>query len=223
MVTTILHTRQQKRHRGKEQTFGLCDKARVEWFERNITETCILSYVKKMTRGSSTHEAGYSKPVLWGNLEEWGGEGGGRGVQDRGSYVHQWLIHVNIWQKSPQYCKVIILSHVWLFATPWTAACQASLSITITQSLLKLIAIKSVMPSNHLILHCSLLLPSIFPSIKVFSNELVLRLKSFSFNINPSNEYSGLTSFRMDCVDLPAVQGILKSLLQHHSSKASIL
>ena len=121
------------------------------------------------------------------------------------------------------------LSCVRLFATPWTAACQASLPITNSQSLLKLMSIELVMPSNHLILgHPLLLPPSIFLSIRVFSNESVLRIRwpkywSFSFNISPSNEYSGLISFRMDWFDLLAVQGILKSLLQHHSSKASIL
>ena len=111
--------------------------------------------------------------------------------------------------------------------TPWTAACQASLSITNTQNLLKLMSTELVMPSNHLILcHPLLLLPSIFPSIRVFSNESVLCLrwpKYFSFSISPFNEYSGLISFRMDWLDLLAVQGTLKSLLQHHSSKASIL
>ena len=121
-----------------------------------------------------------------------------------------------------------LLSHVRLFATPWTAACQASLSITNSQSLLKLMSIESVMPSNHLILCCLLLfLPSIFPSIRVFSNESVLHIRwpknwSFSFSISPSNEYSGLIFFRMDWLDLLAVQGTLKSLLQHYSSKASI-
>ena len=114
-------------------------------------------------------------------------------------------------------------------ATPWTAAHQASLSITNPQSLLKLMSIESVMPSNHLILCRPLLLPpSIIPSIRVFSNESVLRIRwpkywSFSFNISPSNEYSGLISFRIDWFALLAVQGTLKSLLQHHSSKASIL
>ena len=113
--------------------------------------------------------------------------------------------------------------------TPWTAAHQASLSITNSQSLLKLMSIELVMPSNHLTLCCRLLLlPSIFPSIRVFSNESVLCIKqpkdwSFSFNISPSNEYSGLISFRKSWLDLLAVQGTLKSLLQHHSSKASIL
>ena len=120
-------------------------------------------------------------------------------------------------------------NHVHLFVIPWTAAHQASLSITNSRSLLKLMSIESVMPSNHLILcHPLLLLPSILPSIRVFSNESVLCIRwpkywSFSLSIRPSNEYSGLISFRMDRFDLLAVQGTLKSLLQHHSSKASIL
>ena len=114
-------------------------------------------------------------------------------------------------------------------ATPWTAAHQASLSFTISWSLLKLMSIKSVMPSNRLVpCHPRLLLPSVFPSIRVFSSESVLRIRwpkywSFSFSISPSNEYSGLISFRIDWLELLAVQGTLKSLLQHHSSKASIL
>ena len=125
------------------------------------------------------------------------------------------------------YSSVQSLNRVRLVVTPWTAACQASLSITNSRSLLKLMSIESVMPSNHLIL-CSLLLPSIFPSIKVFSNESVLCIKwpkywNFSFSISPSNEYSGLISFRIEWLDVLAVQGTLKSLLQHHSSKASIL
>ena len=121
------------------------------------------------------------------------------------------------------------LSCVRLFEAPWTATRQASLSITNSQSLLKLMSVGSVMPSNNLSLCCPLLLPpSIFPSIKVFSNESVLHIRgpkywSFSFKISPSNEYSGLISFRMDWLDLLAVQRTLKSLLQHHSSKASIL
>ena len=128
-----------------------------------------------------------------------------------------------------QHVSVQSLSRVRLFATPWTMACQASLPITNSLSLLKLMSIESVMPSNHLILcHPLLLLPSIFPSIRVFSNESFLCIMwpkywSFSFNISPSNEYSGLISFRMDWLDLLAVQGTLKSLLQHHSSKASLL
>jgi len=125
--------------------------------------------------------------------------------------------------------SVQLLSHVQLFETPWTAARQASLSITNYWSLLKLMPIESVMPSNYLILcHPLLLLTSIFPSIRVFSNEAVLCIRwpkywSFIFNISPSNEHSGLISFRMDWLDVLAVQGTLKSLLQHHSSKASII
>ena len=128
-----------------------------------------------------------------------------------------------------QFSSVQSLSCVPLFATSSTAACQASLSLTNSQSLLKLMSIESVRPSNHLIL-CRplLLLPSIFPSIRVFSNESILCIRwpkywSFSFSISPSNEYSGLISFRMDWLDILAVQGTLKSLLQHHSSKASVL
>ena len=125
--------------------------------------------------------------------------------------------------------SVLLLSPVQLLVTLWTAAHQASLSITNSPSLLKLVSIKLVMPSNHLILCCPLLLPpSIFTSIRVFSNESVLCIRwpknwSFSFSISPSNEYSGLISFRIDWLDLLAVQGTLKSLLQHHISKASIL
>ena len=112
--------------------------------------------------------------------------------------------------------------------TPWTAACQASLFTTNSPSLLKLMSIESVMPSNHLILCHPLLLPSVFPSIRIFSNESVLCTRwpkywSFNFSISPSNEYSGLISIRIDWLDLLIVQGTLKSLLQHHSSKASIL
>ena len=122
------------------------------------------------------------------------------------------------------------LSRIQLFATPWTAAHQVSLSFTISRSLLKLMSMESVMPSNHLFLcHPLLLLPSIFLSIRVFSNESVLRIRQPKYwscnfsSISPSNEYSGLISFRMDWLDLLAVQGIPKSLLQHHSSKVPIL
>ena len=127
------------------------------------------------------------------------------------------------------FSSVQLLSHVQLLSTPWIAACQTSLSITNSWSLLKLMSFELVKPSNHLIL-CRplLLLPSIFPSIRVFSNESVLHIRlpkywSLSFSISPSNEHSGLMSFRTDWSDLLAVQGTLKSLLQHHSSKASIL
>ena len=128
-----------------------------------------------------------------------------------------------------QFSSVQSLSCVQLFATPWTAALQASLSVTSSQSLLKLMSIELVMSSNHLILYFPLLLlPSIFPSIRVFSSKSVLCIRwlkywSFSFNTYPSSEYSGLISFRMDWFDLLAVQGTLKSLFQYHSSKASIL
>ena len=117
------------------------------------------------------------------------------------------------------------LIHVQLFAIPWTAACQASLSMTDSWSLLKLMSIESVMPSIHLIFCCPLLLPpSIFPSIRVFSNESVLLIRWPKYwNFSPSNEYSGQISFRMDWLDLLAVQGTLNSLLQHHNSEASIL
>ena len=136
-------------------------------------------------------------------------------------YCSEHFIYNNIFYP---FSSVQLLSCVQLFATPWTAAQQASLSTTNFQSLFKLMSIKSVMPSNHLILcHPLFLLPSIFPSIRVFSNESVLCIRwpkywSFSFSINPSNEYSGLISFRMDWLDLLAVQGTLKSLLQHQGT-----
>ena len=136
------------------------------------------------------------------------------------SYILLWVLGCIQFSSVAQLCPTV---------TPWTAARQASLSITNSRSLLKLMSSESVMPSNHLILCCPLLLlPSIFPSIRVFSNESALCMRwlkycSFSFNISPSNEYSGLISFRMDWLDLFAVQGTLKCLLQHHSSKASIL
>ena len=125
--------------------------------------------------------------------------------------------------------SVQLLSCIWLFLTPWTAACQASLSLTKSRSLLKLMSIESVMPSNHLIL-CRplLLLPSTFPSLRVFSNESVLHIRwpkfwNFSLSLSLSNEHPGLISFRMDWLDLLKVQGTLKCVLQHHGSKASIL
>ena len=135
-----------------------------------------------------------------------------------------WAFQSHFYISSVQSC-----SPVRIFATPWTVAHQASLSNTNSRDLIKLMYVESVMSSNHLINWCPLLLPpAIFPSIRVFSNESVLHIRwpkdwSFSFNISPSNEYSGLISFRMDWLDLLAVQGTLKSVLQHHSSKASIL
>ena len=148
------------------------------------------------------------------------------------TYVYVIKINIHRSRKTAPLRSVLsvqLLNRVQLFATPWTAACQVSLSNTNSRSLLKLTSIKSVMPSNHLILCRSLLLlPSVFPSIKVFSNESVLHIRwpkywSFNFSISPSNEYSGLISFRINWLDLLAVQGTLKSLLQHHSSKVSIL
>ena len=136
------------------------------------------------------------------------------------SYFKSW--EMMLWKCYTQFSSVQSLSRVWLFATPWIAACQASLSITNSRSSLKLMSIELVMPSNHLILcHPLLLLPPIPPSIRVFSNESTLRMRwpkdgSFSFSIGPSKEHPGLISFRMDCLDLLAVQGTLKSLLQHH-------
>ena len=154
--------------------------------------------------------------------------GGGCGV----SWCPHWS-HGSIWWRCSfllkQFSSVQSLSHVWLFATPWTAAHQVSLSITNSRSLLKLMSIELVMQSSHLILcHPFLLLPSIFPSIRVFSNESAIYIRwpkywSFSFSISPSKEHTRLISFRMDWLNLLAVQGTLKSLLQHHSSKASIL
>ena len=134
-----------------------------------------------------------------------------------------------IQQVYKEFSSVQLLSHVRLFATPWAAAHQASLSITSSQSLLKLMSIELVMPSNHLILCCPLiLLPSIFHRIRIFSNELVPHIRwpkywSFSFSISSSNEYSGLIYFRMKWLDLLAIRGTLKSLLQHHSSSINSL
>ena len=143
------------------------------------------------------------------------------------------LFHPFLWLNNICVCACVCicccsLNCVQLFVTPWTAASQAPWSSTISWSLLKFMSMESVMPSNHLILYCPPFLPpSIFPSIRVFSNESVLHIRwpkwSFSFSISPSNDYSGLISFRIDWVDLLAVQGTPKSLLQHHSSKASIL
>jgi len=152
-------------------------------------------------------------------------------TREQPSWVACWYTHYEkIRHARPilvEFCCSV--SHVWLFATPLTAAYQAPLSFTTSWSLLKLMSIELVIPSNHLILcHPLLLLPSIFPSIRVLSNESVLHIRwpkywSFSFSISPSKEYSGLISVKMDWLDLLAVQGTLKNLLQHHSSKASIL
>ena len=144
----------------------------------------------------------------------------------RWSELQSYQLNCKVWKVSVN--SVYSLSRVWLFATPWTAARQASLFFTISWSLLNLVSIESVMLSNHLILcHPLLLLPSIFPSIKVFSNKSALCIRrpkywSFSFSISPPTEYSGLISCRIDWFDLLEVQGTLKSLLQHYSSKASV-
>ena len=140
-------------------------------------------------------------------------------LSTRNTPEDKWTIH---------FSSVQSLSHVWLFATPCTAARQAFLSMTNSQSLLNLLSIKSVMPFKHLVFCRPLLLPSIFPSIRIFSNQSTLRMRwpkywSFSFSISTSNEHPGLISFRIDWLDLLAVQGTLKGLLQHHRSKASIL
>ena len=142
--------------------------------------------------------------------------------------IQEWEIELLGTLKIVLFSSVQSLSHVRLFVIPWTITRQASLSITNSWSLLKLTSIESVMPSNHLILCHPFLLPSILPSIRVFSKGLVLHIRwpkywSFSFSISPSNEYSGLISFKTDWFYLLAVQGTLKSLLQHHSSKASVL
>ena len=146
-------------------------------------------------------------------------------VKNCTKWASQLLYRQEVWKKF-QFSSVQSLSRVWLFVTPWTAAYQVSMSSANSWSLLKLMSIELVMPSNHLILCRPLLpLPSIFPSIRVFSNESVLHSRwpeywSFSFSISPFNGYSWLISFRMDWLDLLAVQGTLKSLLQHHSSKS---
>ena len=174
------------------------------------------------TPGSSVHSISQARILEWVAISF-----------SRGSFQPKDRTNVSclageFFTTEPPGSSVQLLSHVQLFATPWTAARQASLSITNPWSLLKLMSMESVMPSNHLILcHPLLLPPSIFPCIRVFSKESVLCIRwpkywSFSFSISPSNEYSGLISFRKDSLDLHAVQGTLKSLFQHYSSKASI-
>ena len=180
--------------------------------------------------GSSVHGIFQARILEWVVISF---SKGSSGPMDRThvSYIGRQILHH--WTTWEALClalsSVQLLSHIWLFVTPWTVTRQVSLSITNSRSLLILMSIELVMPSTHLILcHPLLLLPSLFPSIRVFSNESVLRIRwpkywSFSFSICPSNEYSELISFRTDSFDLLAVQGALKSLLQHHSSKASIL
>ena len=175
--------------------------------------------------GSSVHG------IFWAKIPEWVAISSSRGSSQHRERTHLSYVSCNGRQVlyQVQFSSVQSLNSVWLFATPWTTAYQASLSITNSRSSLKLMSIESVIPWNHLILCCPIPLPpSNFPSIRVFSNESVLHIRwpkywSFSFNISPSNEHPGLISFRMDWLDLLAVQGTLKSLLQHHSSKASML
>ena len=161
--------------------------------------------------------------TLWRMVRSWKHYLLDQGQQNDSQYHHLFNIVFEV------FSSVQSVSCICFPETPWTAACRASLSITNSWSLLKLISIKLVMPSNHLIIcHPLLLPPSIFPSIRVFSNESALLIRwpeywSFSFSISPSNEHSGLISFRMDWLDLLTVQGTLKSLLQHHSSKGSVL
>ena len=178
---------------------------------------------------NSTYQA--EKKGEWWRFKKRGAEG--RYLHTCWNYpCNSYIASANMWEtegRYHQFSSVQSLSRVRLFETPWTAARQASLSITNSRSSLKLICIESVMPSSHLILCCPLLLlPPIPPSIRVFSNESTLHMRwpkywSFSFTMSPSNEYTGLISFRLDWLDILAIQGTLKSLLQHHSSKASIL
>ena len=192
-------------------------------------KTFHIPHLRKSCQSTKTWDLTWSPKPTWKFLTEENWSSWGKyplsALRSKESVAQKW----NPEGPSVQFSSVQSLSCVWLFATPWTAAHQASLSITNSQSLLKLMSIESVMPSNHLILcHPLLLPPSIFPSIRVFSNESVLRIRwpkywSFTFSISPSNEYSGLISFRIDWLDLLAVQGTLKILLRHHSSKASVL
>ena len=196
-----------------------------------VTQSCltICNPMDYSLPGFSVHE------ILQARILEWVVMLSSRGSSRPRDWTQAFCItggFFTIWATREAYSSISsvqLLSHVWLFATPWIAAHQASLSITNSQSLLRLMSIESVMPSSHLIL-CRplLLLPPIPPSIRVFSNESTLHLRwpkywSFSFSISPSKEHPGLISFRTDLLDLLAVQGTLKNLLQHHSSKASIL
>ena len=175
------------------------------------------------------HAAIHGIATSWTRLSDWSDLIWSNEVDETGAYYTEWSKPE---RKAPiqyQFCSVQLLSRVRLFATPWIVACQASLSITNSWSSLKLTSIESVIPSSYLILcHSLLLLPPVHPNIRVFSNESCLRMRwpkywSFSFSIIPSKEHPGLIFFRMDWLDLLAVQGTRKSLLQHHSSKASIL
>ena len=190
---------------------------------------CAITWNGRYHKASEmNHHQPYQRPVFIQRRWYWvyGGIGDGSFHLSHDLFYSTLLYGIHF---SVQFISVQSLSRVRLFVTPGTAARQASLPITNSRSLPKLMSVESVMPSSHLILCCTLLLlPSIFPSIRVFLNESALRTRwpkywSFSFNISPSNEHSGPFSFRMDWLDLLAVQGTLNSLLQHHSSKASIL
>ena len=188
-------------------SFDPIDSSQRGSFIHGILQAIILEWVA----------TSFSRGSFWPRDQTWN------------SCIGRWIFTTESPGKTPLGRIVQLLSHIQLFAIQWTIASQAPLYLTISWRLLKLIFIESVIPSNHLILWYPLLiLPSIFPSLRVFSNELALCIRwpkywSFSFSISPSNEYSGLTFFRIDCFDLLGVQGTLKSLLQHHSSKASIL
>ena len=183
---------------------------RIDWFDLLAVPRVLSSTTVR------NHQFFGAQPSLWSNF-----------------HIHTWLLekpsfdYMDLYQH--QFSSVQFLSPVWLFATPWITAHQASLSITNSRSSVRFTSIESVMPSSLLILCCPLLLlPPITPSIRVFSNDSTLHMRwpkfwNFSFSVSPSNEHPGLISFRMDWLDLLAVQGTLKSLLQHHSSKASIL
>ena len=202
------------------------EQQRMRWLDgiTNLMDMSLGALREFVMDREAWHAVIHGVAKSWTWLSDWT-EQNHLTVFEVGSLPFLWKVNTKTFSSVQ---SVHSLSRIRFFATPWTAAHQASLSITNSQSLLKLMFIESVMPSNHLILCHPLLLPSIFPRIRVFSNESVLHIRwpkywSFSFSISPSNEYSGLISFRKDWLVLLAVQGTLKSLLQHHSSKALIL
>ena len=184
-----------------------------------------LDWEDALVKGMATHSSSHALRIPWTEEPDWLQSIGSQRVR------HDWVTNTSLSSTSMQTCTLCCCSIIRMCptVTPWTVTRQASLSITNSQSLLKLMSIKLVMPPNHLIFCCSLLLlPSIFPSIKVFSNESVLCIRwpkywSISFSMSPSSEYSGLISFRIEWFDFLAVQGTHRNLLQHHSSEASVL